>query len=79
MLDRSVYPTEEFKKESKYFVFCKINGEHEASLFQQFQGSGFPLLVYLKADGSEVGRVLGYEDTAPLVAEMEKIRIANGL
>ena len=60
-------------------MFCHINGEQQTSVAQAFSVSGFPDIRFLRADGSQVSQILGYEDTPQFVADMEKARGAAGM
>lgn len=74
MLTREVYPTEKFKKQSKFYVFVKINADHQPAVFQKFGVSGMPTMVMTKADGTETHRFSGFRPVDPFVAEMDKGR-----
>lgn len=77
VLDREVYPTDQFKAESKYYVFCRINAEVDTAFAGQFNITGYPTIKFLKADGTQVGEVVGYKPVEPFVADMEKFRQGN--
>jgi hypothetical protein len=76
MLDQSVYPTEEFKKQSKYYVFVKINGEkgEGPSLMKQYSISGFPTIKIFNADLQEVGGFVGYKPVGGVISSMDQAR-----
>lgn len=77
MLKRSVYSTQEFKKQSKYYVFVKINADHQQSVLKSWGVSALPTIKFLKKDLSEVGGFVGFKPTAEFVAEMNKARGAG--
>jgi thiol:disulfide interchange protein len=54
------------------FVAVKVNPEKSdggARLAEQYRVEGFPTMVFLNADGSEIHRVVGYRDPTDLIAE----------
>ncbi len=77
MLMRDVFPTEEFKAQSKYFVFCKIDVDLQPAIAQQYGIEAMPTIKFIKADGTVVHEFLGYRPTAEFIAEMEKAKGAN--
>ena len=50
---------------TKQMVFAKINAEVDTVLAKRFHVSGYPTAVLVKADGSEIDRIVGYMPTAP--------------
>lgn len=78
MLERDVYPQEEFKKMSKYFVFCKVDGEAVPSVMKAYNVTAFPTIKFLNSSGSEIHGFLGYVPTSKFVAEMETARSKAG-
>jgi thioredoxin-like negative regulator of GroEL len=78
-LTREVYPNEEFKKYSKYFVFLKINVDHQPRVAQMYSVRAMPTLKFLKADGSVVYEFLGFRPLPQFLEEMNKGKQAAGL
>jgi thioredoxin-like negative regulator of GroEL len=74
MLERSVYSTSLFKKQSKDFVFCKINADTQPSVLQQWGVSALPTIKFLTKDLKEVHGFVGYKPTHEFIAEMNKAR-----
>lgn len=79
MLKKEVFTTAEFKARGKYFVFCAIDTDQQPALAQQFGANAIPDIRFLKADGTEVHKVVGYGGKAAFLAEMDKARAAGGL
>ena len=71
-----VYTTEEFKKQSKYYVFVKINGEkgEGPGLMSKYGISGFPTIKIFDADLNEKGGFVGYMPTAQVIQKMDQAR-----
>lgn len=66
MYKRNVFPTPEFQAMGKYFVFVDIDTDEQSALARQYGVSSIPDLRFLKADGTEVHRVVGYKGMALL-------------
>lgn len=77
MLDRDVYSTEEFKKQSKYFVFCKINADNQPDVKNAFGVTGLPTIKYLKGD-DVIDEQVGYTPLAQFIAKMNSARAKAG-
>jgi thiol-disulfide isomerase/thioredoxin len=78
MYKRNVFPTSEFQAMGKYFVFVDIDTDEQPGLAQQWGVRGIPDLRFLKPDGTEVHKVVGYMGMA-LIAEMNKAAQMGGL
>ena len=78
MLDREVYSTEEFKKQSKYFVFCKINADKQPSVKQAFGVTGLPTIKFLKGD-EVIHEQVGYSPLAKFMETMNTARAKGGM
>jgi len=81
-LKQDVFSTEEFKAENKYFVFCHINGDDNGAgkaVAQTFNVQGFPDIRFLRADGSQLSQIGGFEPGPQFIADMEKVRTSAGL
>jgi len=81
VLEKEVYTTDEFKKQSKYFVFCKIDAEkgEGIDLAARYKISAYPICKFIKPDGTEVHESVGYKPTAPFIAEMNTARSKGGM
>jgi thiol:disulfide interchange protein len=66
MYKRNVFPTEEFKAMGKYYVFVDIDTDDQSGLARQYGVGGIPDLRFLKPDGTEVHKVVGYKGMALL-------------
>lgn len=76
MLDAKTYTdTEVIKLAKENFINLKINAESEAGeiLFNEFQGTGYPLIVFLDNNGSEIDRFYGYKPPYEFSIKMENI------
>lgn len=63
---------------SKYFVFVKINGDHQPAVFKQYGVSAMPTIIFMKADGTPIHKFLGYRDLHSFMSEMNKARDMAG-
>jgi len=61
-----VFSTDEFKAQGKYFVFVHIDTDTNQALAEKFGIGGIPDLRWLKNDGTEVHKVVGYKGMAIL-------------
>jgi outer membrane lipoprotein-sorting protein len=64
MLDRDVFQKEDWKKMSKYIVFCKIDVDQQPSVSQSYNVTAMPTQMVLNADGSVVSTKVGYANPA---------------
>lgn len=78
-LAREVYPQAEFKKMSRFFVFVKINTDHQPNVAKAFGVTGLPSLKVMTATGKVVHQFVGYRPLGPFLQEMQKGRAAAGL
>lgn len=76
MYKQNVFPTEEFLAMGKYFVFVDIDTDEQPALARQYGVSGIPDLRFLKSDGTEVHKVVGYKGMAVL-QDFDKAREMN--
>jgi len=64
---------------SKWFVFVKINGDHQPSETARFSVSGYPTIKFMKTDESIVHEMVGFRPVDEFVAEMEKAKANAGI
>jgi len=57
---------------SKHFVFVKINGDHQPSVFKAYGVSAMPTIIFMKPDGTVISQFLGYRDLRAYLGEMNK-------
>ncbi|MBN1141948.1 MAG: FKBP-type peptidyl-prolyl cis-trans isomerase [Deltaproteobacteria bacterium] len=62
------------KRLSRDFVWVKINSEREASFQERFHQKGFPLVVFLKPDGTVIESREGFQDGRVLALNLKKIK-----
>ena len=74
-----VNSTDEFKAQSKHFVFCHIDAEKQPSVASAFSVQGYPDIRFIKGNGTEVHRVGGYEPKEPFLKDMEEAWSKGGL
>ncbi len=81
VLEKEVYTTDEFKKQSKFFVFCKIDAEkgEGIDLAARYKISAYPICKFIKPDGTEVHESVGYKPTAAFIAEMNTAKSKGGM
>jgi len=60
MLDRDVFQKEDWKKMSKYLVFCKIDVDEQKSVASAYNITAMPTQMVLAADGSVLATKVGY-------------------
>lgn len=75
---REVFPTAEFKEQSKYFVFVHLDGDHQKDQVNQFGVSGYPTMIILTKEGKEIHRIVGYRPLSDLINEMNRARSMAG-
>ncbi len=75
-LDEMVFPTSEFKSNTKGITKIKVNVDEEESwaLKEKFKIQGYPTLVYLNSKGEEIGRYSSTQSPELLVAWIEKMK-----
>lgn len=79
VLREQVFPKDEFKAMSKYFVFCEIDAEAEPNLAAKYMVSAYPTSVMVASDGTLVHQLVGYKPLDGYVAELEAARQKAGL
>ena len=77
VLDRAVYPDPAVARELDRTVFLHLDAEREgADAARRSRVDGFPTVVFLAADGREVGRIRGFYP-APEFAEHARRILAS--
>lgn len=61
-LAAEVFPTPEFKKLSKYFVFLQIDVDAQKDVAQKYGITAMPTQMILNAQGEQIGKTVGYAD-----------------
>ena len=75
---REIYPLEDFKKMSKYFVFVKINADRQPAIFSRYGVSAMPTIIFAKQDGTAIHQFVGFRDLHTFISEMNKARQMAG-
>lgn len=70
MMDRSTFKDEAVVKLLKdKAVAIKVDAEKQRDLSQRYKVSSYPMLLFVKPDGTEIGRLSGYREAKQLVPE----------
>ena len=73
-LDKNTFSDARVQQALNRLVPLKLNAEKEGrSEAQRYRVEGFPTIVFVDAKGNEVGRIGGYMDAGPFLAELEDI------
>ncbi|MBL8725378.1 MAG: thioredoxin family protein [Planctomycetes bacterium] len=67
-MDELVYTAEAVVAAAKNVVCVKLDGDQERELVKRFGIAGYPTMLLLGPDGSEVRRLVGYQGVAAMVA-----------
>jgi thioredoxin-related protein len=59
---------------SKYFVLLKYESGKDGEQFMRFNVRGTPSFVVLDADGNELSRIVGFQEPAQLIEQLESVR-----
>ncbi|MGE3181022.1 MAG: thioredoxin domain-containing protein, partial [Phycisphaerae bacterium] len=74
MLDRSTWKDERvIKLLQDKTVALKIDAEQQRELAQKYGVSGYPTLMFFKADGTKIGSLVGYYDGPGFLKEAEDL------
>jgi thiol:disulfide interchange protein len=72
VLDRAVYPDPAVARQLDRTVFVRVDAEREgAEAARRYRVDGFPTVLFLTADGREIGRIRGFFP-APEFAEQAR-------
>ena len=77
MMDRDVFHTEEFLALGKKMIFCKVDIDLNPALAEQFGVNAIPNMFVIRADGSVVGSVLGYEEGSVFIPKIQGMLDSN--
>lgn len=72
-LDKDTYSSPKVQGLAQRFICVKINGDKFPNLVSKYLIEGYPTIVFLGPDGTEVSRIVGYTDAGGLSAKMEEI------
>ena len=81
MLDASTFKDSDLINLAKTnFINLKIDAESDYGqpLFEQFQGTGYPLIVFLDSDGNELDRFYGYLPAYEFIIKMNNVLDGKG-
>jgi thiol:disulfide interchange protein len=74
---KEVFPTTEFKSATKDVILVEIDVDEQGPIASKFGISSIPDIRILNSNGKEVGRIVGYSGSKPLIAEIAKARKAS--
>lgn len=60
-MERETCADKKIMKLTEFFVCIKINSEEEEEFFSKFKVKEFPCVVFLKSDGTEIERHIGFK------------------
>jgi len=78
-LDKDTYSDGRVRAVAKNFVSVKIDGDKSTDLVRKYNINGYPTIMFLRPDGSEEKRIVGYVDAGRLIATMNDIIKKNGI
>jgi len=78
-LDKDTYSDARVQAVAKNFVAVKIDGDKATDLVRKYNINGYPTIMFLRPDGREEKRVVGYVDAGRLIATMNDIIKKNGI
>jgi len=71
-MDRDTYGDSRVIEKSKDFVSIKVDGDDRQDLINSYIITGYPTIVFLNSQGTEINRVPGYVPPGPFLDEMDK-------
>jgi thiol:disulfide interchange protein len=73
-LDQTTLSDPRVQQTLHQLVSIKLNADKEGrAAAQRYRVEGYPTIVFVDGSGSEVGRIPGYMDAGPFLAELEDI------
>ena len=73
-LDQTTLSDPRVQRTLHQLVSIKLNADKEGrAAAQRYRVEGYPTIVFVDGSGSEVGRIPGYMDAGPFLAELEDI------
>ncbi len=72
-LVEDVYPNPFVREVSVRFVQLRIDGDTHRQISRRFRVNGFPTIVFLNADGSEIDRINGYMNAGGFARRLREI------
>jgi thiol:disulfide interchange protein len=76
-MERETCADKKIVKLTESFVCIKINSEEEEEFFSKFKVKEFPSVVFLKSDGAEIERHIGFKTTDEFENILIKVLEAN--
>jgi thiol:disulfide interchange protein DsbD len=76
-LDREVWSRDDVAAVSKQFVAVKVDGDLHPELPAKFAVSGYPTVLFLHPDGTEISRVRGPAPYEDMLTEMKNALAAS--
>ncbi len=73
-LDRTTLSDADVQRALGRFVSVRLNAEKDGrDVAERFNVDGYPTILFLDAGGGEVGRIPGYMEPGPVLAELQDI------
>lgn len=79
MLAQEVFSTDQFRQQSRYFVFCHIDVDQNPALSAQYHADAIPKIVFMKSDGTTVHETIGYGGPDQFYSELNAAKSAGGI
>ena len=83
VMEKEVYPTDEFASASSPFVLVRIYADHRTDLAKKYNVGALPMLLFTDSHGGEIFRHSGFLDVKPFAELLRSlphdVRNFNGL
>lgn len=77
-LKEEVFSTDEFKKVAgEKLVLVVVDADKNRELVDKYKVEGFPTILFLDPNGSEVNRIVGFRDLQGFLEEVSKLPAAS--
>ena len=83
VMEKDVYPTDEFASASAPFVLVRIDADHRTDLAKRYNIGALPMLIFTDSYGGEIFRHSGFLDVRPFTELLKSLphdmSVFNGL
>lgn len=83
VMEKEVYPTDEFAAASRPFVLVRIDADHRTDLAKKYNIGALPMLLFTDSYGGEIFRHSGFLDVRPFSELLKSlphdVSVYNGL